>query len=98
MLQITKEKLFDLGDRVKDNLVGFIHDHASNFSGKYNGLGTLLRKETGRFIFDVKDPCHSLNLIFQKSLEILPSKITGFIDDIHNHFLSPQRRAFLNQL
>jgi len=74
MLQVTKEKLFDLGNKVKNNLVGFIHDHASNFSGKYNGLGVLLRKETERFIFDVKDPYHSLNLIFQKALEVLPSR------------------------
>ena len=44
MLNIIKQKLFALGDKVKDNLVGFVHDHASNFSGKYNGLGVLLGK------------------------------------------------------
>jgi len=98
MLNITKEKLFTLGSKVKDNLVGFVHDHAKNFSGKYNGLGTLLRNELQKFLFDVKDPCHSLSLTLQKSLTVLPNNILSFIEDIHNHFVSPQRKAYLNQL
>jgi len=43
----------------------------------------------------LEDPCHSLNLAIEHSLELLPKEIIKFIDDIHNHFSSAQRTAKL---
>ena len=77
-------------------MCGFIHDHASNLSGQYNGLGALIKKDLSHYFLDLKDPCHSLNLTATKALETLPIDITKFIINIHNHFQSPQRVAYLN--
>jgi len=79
-------------------LVGFAHDHASNLSGEHNGLGPLIKKNIPYYFMDLKDPCQSLSLTVSKALKILPINITGFIDKIHNHFRSPQRVAYLNEL
>ena len=98
MFEITKEKLLNFGEDIKSNLFGFVHDHASNLSGRYDGLGVLLKKELSRYIFDLKDPCHSLNLSLQDSLKKMPDLITDFIDDIHNHVRSPQRVAYLQDI
>ena len=43
MYDITNEKLLGLSEEIKSNLVGYVHDHASNLSGIYNGLGALLK-------------------------------------------------------
>jgi len=95
LLDITKTKLLD--DNIKPNVVGFVHDHASVLSGVNKGLGTLLQKECGKFMMDLKDICHGLNLALTQSFENLPEGLMKFITDIHNHFTSPQRVSFLNK-
>jgi len=75
-----------------------VHDHASALTGEYNGLGALLNKECEGFIMDLKDPCHSINLALLQSLESLPDQVTNFVTEIHNHFISPQRVAYLHKI
>jgi len=98
MLDITNEKLLNLSLEVKSNLVGYVHDHASNLSGVHQGLGVLLKSDVNKFLVDIKDPCHSINLALYQSFEILPTEIKRFIKKIHNHFISPQRIAYLHNL
>jgi len=95
LFDITKEKLLNLSEKVKSNLVGIAHDHASTLSGPLNGLGTLIAEHLPQYFMDLKDPCHSLNLSLSNSLEILPQDLSKFVDNIHNHFASPQRVAYL---
>ena len=57
----------------------------------------LLQKEN-ESLFSLNDPCHSLNLIVKNSLETLPKEVLEFIDGIHSHFKSPQRRAVLARI
>jgi len=75
-----------------------VHDHASALTGEYNGLGALLNKECEGFIMDLKDPCHSINLALLQSLESLPDQVANFVTEIHNHFISPQRVAYLHKI
>ena len=98
MYDITNEKLLGLSEEIKSNLVGYVHDHASNLSGIYNGLGALLKSNLKQQIMDLKDPCHSINLTLYQSIEILPSQIIKFIKKVHNHFISPQRVAYLHNV
>lgn len=101
MHQATKQTILSLDEDIPTNLVGYVHDHASNLSGPYNGLGALLRKDfkkSGQYFMDLKDPCHSLNLVLNQSLDILPAEITEFVSNIHRHFVPAQRLAFLNNL
>ena len=98
LFETTQQKLFDLSEEVKANFVGFVHDHASSLSGPQNGLGQLMKENLHHPFLDLKDPCHSLNLVLSNSFENLPSEMTKFVEDIHNHFSSPQRVAYLNNL
>jgi len=98
MFDISNEKLLSLSPEVKLNLVGYIHDHAANLSGVHQGLGVLLKSNVNAHLVDIKDPCHSINLALYQGFEILPEEITKFIKKIHNHFISPQRVAYLNNL
>ena len=95
LLEVTKEKLLKLSPKVQENLVGIVHDHASSLSGAANGFGKLLSDALGRYFMDLKDPCHSFNLALSKAYKLIPDEMISFIEDIHNHFRSPQQVAFL---
>ena len=92
---IVEENLFHFDKKIEENLVGFTHDNASNLSGSRMGLSGLLRQNLNHYFFDLPDPCHCLNLAVSKAVKELPNKITNFIDSLHNHFISPQRKASL---
>ena len=98
IFKITKEKLLDLSEKVRENFVGFVHDHHSTLTGNKKGLGKLLQKELKTHFMDLKDPCHSINLALTKSLKCLPEEMRNFVDDLHSHFISPQRVSFLLKL
>lgn len=91
----TKEKLLNLSEKVKENFVGYVHDHHSTLTGKKKGLGKLLQEELKTPFMDLKDPCHSLNLAVNKALKYVPEEMRNFVEDLHFHFISPQRVAFL---
>ena len=95
LLEATQEKLLNLSTKVKENLVGIVHDHASSLSGMENGFGKLLKGDLGRYFMDLKDPCHSYNLALSKASKFVPEEMINFVEDIHNHFRSPQRVACL---
>ena len=73
------------------------HDNGSSLVGENIGLTALLKRE-GCTFFDLKDPCHGLNLVLRHSLEDLPSQMMDFINFISNHFSSPQRKAQLKKI
>lgn len=100
MYNIVNEKLFDLDFDVKSNFIGLAHDLASSLTSEAKGLISYLREDfEDRYLFDLEDPCHCLNLVIKKSLEELPNDLTDFISDIHSHFSnSPQRVAILHQV
>ena len=99
LYNIVQEKLFDLSPQIKNNLTGFTHDHASSLSGKGLGLyGHLLKDFGNNKIFNIEDPCHSLNLAVHKALKSLDDDVISFIQKIHSHFAYPQRKAFLAQI
>ena len=93
LCNIMEEKLFSLSDRIKENFIGITHDDASVLSGSNGGLVALLKRDlVDQPFYDLKDPCHALNLVVSKSLDFLPPNIMKFIKGIHNHFsYSPQR-------
>ena len=97
LFQAVKEKILDLGDKIKQNFIGLTHDKASVFTGEYSGLDTLLQKEKASFLFILKDPCHALNSALNKSLTLLPEEMK-FIESICQHFSSSQREAKLLQI
>jgi len=97
MFHFVQEKLLNLNPQIESNMVGYVHDHASNLSGPHNGLGALLKDKFDKknhFFMDIKDPCHALNLVLTHSLESLPTNIMDFVEKIHNFFISPQRIVF----
>ena len=71
------------------------HDRHRCFTGIDNGVVKLIRDEVNQKIFDLPDPCHSLNLVVKASLEEIPQEIKEFISNIHNYFNSPQRKERL---
>jgi len=100
MYNIVKDKVLDLSPEIRNNLIGLAHDLASSLTSESKGLISYLRDDfKNKYLFDLEDPCHCLNLVIKKSLEELPSDITDFISDIHSHFSkSPQRVAILHQV
>jgi len=94
LLSPLNEKVFNLQESLEQNLIGITHDRASAFTGEENGLDALLQKRKGSFLFTLKDPCHSLNLVLSKSLSLLPKEVQ-FIESISQHFSSSQREARL---
>jgi len=99
LFNIVKSKLLDTNEQIKNNLIGFTHDHASSLSGSGIGLfGHLKRALNQRALFNLNDPCHSLNLAIYKALETLNDDIIKFIKKIHTHFIYPQRKAVLSQI
>jgi len=87
--ELVEEKILDLDEEIREQFLGITHDHASNLSGSKSGLVGLLRKHTDNYFFDLCDPCHHLSLCLTNSLHLLPENIRNFIDNIHNHFISP---------
>jgi len=94
--KIIENKLF-CDERIKRNFIGLAHDNGSSLVGENIGLCSLLQKENHVF-FDLRDPCHGLNLVLKHSLKSLPDEITQFVENISNHFSSPQRKAFLKKV
>jgi len=94
--QIIKEKLL-VSEEIRSNLVGITHDDGSNLSGNNIGLYGLMKKDYPH-IFNLNDPCHSLNLVLQSSLSSLPDEIMDFFEEIHQHFSSPQKKATFLQI
>ena len=92
---ICKEKLSNLSSKVQRNFIGYVHDHTASLSGVYSGLGVILKANFDQAFFDLDDPCHSLNLVVDCSLKLLPKELIKFIEEAYNHFRSPQREAFL---
>ena len=95
LLDIVREKLLNLDPKIKNNMIGFTHDMASNLSSKYNGLSALLTEELPQKFFDLPDPCHALNLCLSKSLQTLLEEMLSFTTKIHAYFSSPQRKERL---
>ena len=96
---IIKEKLFNLNENIKDNLVGVVHDHAKVLSGTKDGLMGIMMRDCQNYFFNLGDPCHALNLALSQSLESFSRDVTQFVDKIHAHFSSsPQRVAKLINL
>lgn len=54
MLDLSKEKLFNLDSQIIPNFIGFIHDRGSNLYGEYEGLGALLGEELPSVFKDLK--------------------------------------------
>lgn len=99
MLDIVKKKLFfDDNKEIQSNLVGFVHDRGSNFNGIDNGLSVLLQKELQISLFNLCDPCHSIDLIIKHSLPSIPLQVRNFITNIHSYFTSPQRKEILKKI
>ena len=94
LYKIVKEKLF-YDKEIKKNCIGVTHDRGSNIVGCFKGLLPKIRKDSTKFLFSLNDPCHSLNLVVKHSIKILPKAMLNFIVKIHNHFVSPERRATL---
>jgi len=94
--EIIEKKLFD-DERIKKNLIGFVHDNGSSLVGENIGLASLLKQDNLHF-FDLKDPCHGLNLVLKHSINSLPDDIMKFVQSISNHFASPQRKALLRKI
>jgi len=92
MYKIVREKVLDLGPSIGNNLVGLAHDMTSSLTGENIGLIAYIRENySEKYIFDLEDPCHCLNLVIKKSMDTL--------QDIHIHFSkSPQRVAILSQI
>jgi len=99
LFNIVKTKLLDTSEQINNNLVGFAHDHASSLSGNGIGLlGHLKRSLNKKSLFNINDPCHSLNLSIYKALTCLDNNIIKFVKKIHSHFMYPQRKEFLFQI
>ena len=93
---IVKDKLLTLDSQIKDNFIGLAHDHGSNLSGHRIGLvGQLKAEFKEQKFFNIEDPCHSLDLSIYGTLEELKDEVLDFVETIHFHFLSPQRKALL---
>jgi len=97
LLALVENKVL-LNDTIKMNFIGITHDNASSFTGSENGLITLLRDKLDKYFYDLPDPCHSLNLAVQHSLETLPDEIMDFVTAIHAYFSYPQRKAKLKKI
>ena len=93
---IVESRLFT-NDDIKKNMIGLAHDNGSSLVGENIGLASLLKKENNPF-FDLRDPCHGLNLVLKNSIKILPSNLLSFVQSISNHFSSPQRKAMLKRI
>ena len=98
LYNILKEELFNKDMNIKNNLSGVVHDRGSNIIGKDIGALKRLKEDLDQSIFDLSDPCHSLNLALTKSLDSLPSDTMRFIEKIHSYFSSPQRVSLLNHI
>ena len=95
----VNDKLFSLSPQIKDNLIGLAHDHGSNLSGHGIGLvGRLKADFKEQEFFNLEDPCHSLDLSLYGTLEELEDEVLDFVEKIHLHFLSPQRKALLSRI
>jgi len=79
-------------------MVGYVHDHGSDFTGQHSGLGALLNDFAVRPFLDLCDVCHSLNLALVQSLKTLPQELTGFLEKISRHFAYPQRQVYLHRV
>ena len=93
---IVEDRLFS-SEQIRSNLVGIAHDNASSLTSPNIGLITLL-EQSGNNFFDLKDPCHGLNLTLKHSLKDLPTEIMNFVESISNHFAYPQRKAALRKI
>ena len=99
MYEVAKREILDKSPEIRNNLISLTHDHASSLRGISNGLIAHIRKDMRyNYVFDVEDPCHSFNLAIRKSLDILPDEVMDFIEKIHSHFSSLQRRSKLNRI
>ena len=96
LYKIVQEKLLYDAD-IKKNCIGITHDRGSNLVGSRNGLIQKIKKDwdENKNLFSLNDPCHSLNLVLKHSIQTLPKAMLNFIIRIHNHFVSPERRATL---
>ena len=94
--EIVENKLLN-HKRIKKNLIGLAHDNASSLTSEDIGLASLLKKDDCHF-FDLLDPCHGLNLVLKHSIKELPEEIMNFVQNISNHFASPQRKAHLRKI
>lgn len=75
-------------------MIGIAHDNGSSLIRENLGLTSLFKNENLLF-FDLKDPCHGLNLVAKHSINSLPCEMMQFVQYISNHFSSPQRKAQL---
>ena len=94
--EIVENKLLN-DKRIKKNLIGLAHDNASSLTSENIGLASLLKKDACRF-FDLRDPCHGLNLVLKHSIKELPEEIMNFVQNISNRLASPQRKAQLRKI
>src|SRR5690606_5881973 len=76
--EIVENRLFS-NQKIKNNMIGLAHDNGSSLVGEHIVLVSLLKKDNNKF-FDLKDPCHGLNLVLKHSMNSLPSEMMQFID------------------
>ena len=99
LYSILKNKLLDLSHQIRDNFIGITHDHGSNIAGHRIGLvGQFKNEFKDKAFFNINDPCHSLDLSVYGTLEKLEDEVLDFVEKIHAHFVSPQRKAFLSRI
>ena len=91
LLEIIESKLLK-NENVQKNLVGFAHDNGSSLTGEYFGVTKLLKNKGLKF-FDLRDPCHGLDLSLKHSIKELPSNLVKFTQTISNHFASSQKKS-----
>jgi len=97
LFSAVEEKVFGLGEGIKENLMGISHDRASVFTGNENGLDTLIQENKGSYLFSLNDPCHGLNLVLNKSILLFKEEVK-FVEDMSQHFSSSQRDARLQRI
>ena len=73
MYDAFSEKLLDL-EEIRQNMVAIAHDNVQSLIVNKGGLAMLLQREN-EFLFSLRDPCHSLNLIVENSLGTLPKEV-----------------------
>ena len=93
---VIEERLFS-SESIKNQFFGLTHDNASSLTSPNCGVVALL-EQNGNNFFDLKDPCHGLNLTLKHSLKELPSKLMDFVESITNYFAYPQRKAALKKI
>ncbi len=69
MFYILKNKLLNLDEKIKDNLISTTHDRGSNLIGKDDGLFSRIKNYIGHDILDINDPCHCIDSSIKRAMK-----------------------------